>query len=110
MSGTDDRPQPRVRPRPAPTSGDPARPPVPPAAPAPAAVPTEALPSVRGRRAQPLVQLNTRVLPLLDDLVALIGDRRGMSKRDVVETALRTAYPSEYAELVAREQARERAS
>lgn len=112
MSGTDERPQPRVRPRPAPANGDPALPPVLPAAHPPAAVagPAGAPPSVRGRRAQPLVQLNTRVLPLLDDLVALVGDRQGMSKRDVVENALRTAYPSEYAELVAREQARGRAS
>lgn len=106
MSGTDDRPQPRPRPRPAPTVGDPARP----VGPVPAAAPTEAPAPPRGRRAQPLVQLNTRVVPLLDELVAVIVEQRGMSKREVIETALRTAYPAEYRALVEREQARERPS
>ncbi|WP_179166882.1 hypothetical protein [Streptomyces sp. CB03238] len=50
------------------------------------------------------------MLPLLDELVAVVGDRRGMSKRDVVEHALREAYPAEYEALLARERARERAS
>lgn len=99
----DERPRPRPRPAPQ-TEEDPARPsgstaPQPPAA--------------RGRPrrgAQALVQLNTRVLPLLDELVALVGDNHGISKREVIETALMKAYPAEYKWLVAREQARERES
>lgn len=47
---------------------------------------------------------------MLDDLVALVQDRRGMSKRDVVETALKRAYPAEYKELLASKQASEQAS
>jgi hypothetical protein len=91
----DERPSPRPRgPRPAPLADDPALPPAPPQTSPPAAAP-----AVRTRRAQPLVQLNTRVAPVLDELVALIVDSRGMSKRDVVEHALRTAYPDEYAAL-----------
>ncbi|MFC8480224.1 hypothetical protein ACFUC0_24270, partial [Bacillus subtilis] len=83
MSSTDDeRPTPRTRPRPARTGGDPARPAPsdPPAAPAPApaAMPGDVR---RAGRAQPLVQLNTRVLPILDDLVALVQDEQGISKR-----------------------------
>ncbi|MFF4756329.1 hypothetical protein [Streptomyces sp. NPDC001270] len=37
--------------------------------------------------------------PLLDDLMALVGERQGMSKRDVIEYALKTAYSREYASL-----------
>lgn len=101
----DERPKPR--PRPAPSGEDPARP----SGAAPAAPP--AAPPVRGRPrrgAQALVQLNTRVLPLLDELVAVVGESRGMSKREVVETALMKAYPAEYKTLLAREQASERES
>lgn len=100
----DDRPT--ARPRPAPTGDDPARP-------SGSAPTTPPPPPPRGRPrrgAQPLVQLNTRVLPVLDDLVALVQDRRGMSKRDVVETALKRAYPAEYKELLASKQASEQAS
>ncbi|MCG0069806.1 hypothetical protein L0F81_42305 [Streptomyces tricolor] len=53
------------------------------------------------------MQLNTRVEPLLDELVALVVGSRGMSKRDVVENALKVAYPAEYQALVARERASE---
>lgn len=67
-----------------------------PPAPASAQVPPA---PVRGRRARALVQLNTRVSPLLDDLMALVGERQGMSKRDVIEYALKTAYSREYASL-----------
>jgi hypothetical protein len=98
---SDDRPNPR--PRPLPTGGDPAVPSTAPAS-VPAAVPA-AVPA-RGRRAsRALVTLNTRVEPLLDDLVDLICQTQGMSKRDVVETALKKAYASEYRALLAREQA-----
>jgi hypothetical protein len=50
------------------------------------------------------------VLPLLDELVAVIVERQGMSKREVIENALRTAYPTEYRALVAREEASKRES
>ncbi len=96
--GAEDRPQPRERgPRPAPAGPDPARPAV-------SALPTA--PAVR-RRSKAVVQLNTRVEPLLDELVALVVGSRGMSKRDVVENALKVAYPAEYQALVARERASE---
>ncbi len=102
MSTDDERPVPRTRPRPARTAGDPARPApsVPPAAAAPASMPRGGR---RAGRAQPLVQLNTRVLPVLDELVALVQDEQGISKREVVEHALRTAYPAEYRRLTEQE-------
>lgn len=56
------------------------------------------------------MQLNTRVLPVLDDLVALVQDRRGISKRDVVENALKKAYPAEYKEVLASRRASEHES
>ncbi|WP_411093589.1 hypothetical protein [Streptomyces sp. 049-1] len=49
------------------------------------------------------MQLNTRVLPVLDELVALVQDEQGISKREVVEHALRTAYPAEYRRLTEQE-------
>jgi hypothetical protein len=55
------------------------------------------------------VQLNTRVTPLLDELVAVVGEDRDMSKREVVESALMKAYATEYKALLARRQASERA-
>jgi hypothetical protein len=87
--------RPTPRPRPAPVAEDPARPS---GGPPP-------LPPVRGRvrkGPEPLVQLNTRVPVVLDELVALVQDTRGLSKREVVELALRTAYAVEYQELLAR--------
>ncbi|WP_161990417.1 hypothetical protein [Streptomyces alboflavus] len=47
---------------------------------------------------------------MLDDLVAAVMDNRGITKREVIETALTKAYPTEYKQLLAREQARERES
>lgn len=46
--------------------------------------------------------------PVPQHLVAVIGQTQGLSKREVVEHALRTAYPREYRALVEREQAGER--
>ncbi|MEU1121808.1 MULTISPECIES: hypothetical protein [unclassified Streptomyces] len=55
------------------------------------------------------MQLNTKIVPLLSELVGVVSDDRLMSKREVVEEALMKAYPIEYAQLVAREQASKRA-
>lgn len=101
---SDERPTPRLRPAP-PVEGsdDPARPSRTP--------PADPLPSSPGRgrprRSQATVQLNTRVLPLLDDLVTLVVEEHGLSKREVIETALKKAYPAEYRRLLARERASE---
>ncbi len=98
---SDDRPNPRPRggggPRPAPDENqDPIDPPggrpTPPPEPAP---PPAAKPRVR-RGPQTAAQLNTRVDPILNDLVAEVSDQRGWTKRDVVEHALKTAYEAEY--------------
>ncbi|SCG10024.1 hypothetical protein GA0115255_126603 [Streptomyces sp. Ncost-T6T-2b] len=95
-----DRDRPEPRPRSAPQEPDPAVPrgdreTAPPAVPPPL-----------GRRRGPAitVQLNTRVDPEVDSLVAHVGDVRGWSKRETVENALRLAYGKELQEL------RERAS
>lgn len=104
MSTDDERPVPRTRPRPARAGGDPARPPSP-SAPPPAAPASVARGGRRAGRAQALVQLNTRVVPVLDELVALVQEERGISKREVVEHALRQAYPVEYRRLMAQEDA-----
>ncbi|GAA2105752.1 hypothetical protein GCM10009801_81920 [Streptomyces albiaxialis] len=93
MSKEDERPDPRNRrrpPRPDPTEGqDPA---TPPATPAPA--------RGRARRsfrtADTYVQLNTRIDPLLSELIEEVSSDRRWSKRDVVEEALKAAYPEEY--------------
>lgn len=45
---------------------------------------------------------------MLDELVAEIQESRGISKREVVESALMRAYPAEYKALLARKQASER--
>lgn len=42
---------------------------------------------------------------MLDELVALVQEERGVSKREVVEHALRQAYPAEYRRLTAEEDA-----
>lgn len=73
----------RSRPQPAPDESiDPVVPTTPAATPAlePARVP---------RRRQATVQLGVRVTEDLADLVAAEADRRGISQREVVETALR---------------------
>jgi hypothetical protein len=103
----DERPTPRRRgegsgPRPAP---DEHKDPIEPKAPAPAdtdgasaaaPAPTASVrPRIR-RGPQTVAQLNTRVDPILNDLVAEVSDQRGWTKRDVVEHALKTAYKAEY--------------
>ncbi len=96
----DGRPPPRTRsrrrPEPDPTEGrDPITPPVAPAR-----------GRARGiRSADAYVQLNTRVDPVLSELIEEVSSERRWSKRDVVEEALRAAYP----ELYQRVQARHRA-
>ncbi|MEU2346962.1 hypothetical protein ABZ745_35055 [Streptomyces sp. NPDC013082] len=42
------------------------------------------------------MQLNTRITPELDEVIALAMERWGLSKRDAVEGALRAAYPDEW--------------
>ncbi|MFB7030977.1 MULTISPECIES: hypothetical protein [unclassified Streptomyces] len=56
------------------------------------------------------VQLNTRVDPELDDLVAYVGELQGWSKRETIENALRKAYASELKSLKASTRASEEAS
>ncbi|GGZ30475.1 hypothetical protein [Streptomyces nitrosporeus] len=81
MSETEDaRPVPRLRAwldQPAPDAG----------------APVPAVPAAR--RARALMQLNTRITPELNDVIALAMDRWGLSKRATVEAALRAAYPDE---------------
>ncbi|WP_323452097.1 hypothetical protein [Streptomyces yaizuensis] len=69
--------------------------------------PSPAPPARRRRGPAPLVQLNTRVVPELDELVAYVGDERGWSKRDTVEHALRKTYAAELKKLQARKSASE---
>lgn len=97
----DERPTPRVRNIPPDPSEaqDPVVPPggtdTPPPAP------------VFGRRRGPQIsaQLNTRVDPVLTDLVEYVSNVRGLSKRDVVEHALKTAYRAELRTLTASKEA-----
>ncbi|MFJ8166496.1 hypothetical protein ACIRBY_37030 [Streptomyces sp. NPDC096136] len=56
------------------------------------------------------MQLNTRVDPDVDELVAFVGDKQGWSKRETVEHALKKAYAAEFKELKARKEASERGS
>ncbi|MEU0705378.1 hypothetical protein ABZ513_31830 [Streptomyces bacillaris] len=42
------------------------------------------------------MQLNTRITPELDGVLAAAMEQRGLSKRDAVEEALRVAYPEEW--------------
>lgn len=88
---SDERPTPRPRgegsgPRPAPDEHqDPIDP------------PAATLVRPRRRRGpQTVAQLNTRVDPLLNDLVAEVSEQRGWTKRDVIEHALKTAYKAEF--------------
>lgn len=98
----DERPNPRPRggggPRPAPDENqDPIDPPGGRANPPESASPPAAAPKTRNRRGpQTVAQLNTRVDPILNDLVAEVSDQRGWTKRDVVEHALKTTYKAEY--------------
>lgn len=103
---SDDRPAPRPRggggPRPAPDENqDPIDPPHERPSPPPEADrPPPVAARARARRGpQTVAQLNTRVDPILNDLVAEVSDQRGWTKRDVVEHALKTAYKAEYREL-----------
>ncbi|MGW1767182.1 hypothetical protein ACWCQL_24325 [Streptomyces sp. NPDC002073] len=101
-----ERERPAARPRPAPEATDPA---VPRAEdvggpPSPVSAPR------RRRGPAATVQLNTRVDPDVDELVAYVGDMRGWSKRETVEHALRKAYAAEIKELKATKEASERLS
>lgn len=85
----DKRPTPRTRPTPAPETPDPAIPHGERETPSPAA------PLRRRKGAQPTVQLNSRVLPILSDLVDEVVAETGWSKREVLENALRKTYPKQ---------------
>jgi hypothetical protein len=97
---TDERPTPRRRgegsgPRPAP---DEAHDPIVPNTETIKADPQPAV-AVRPRRRrgpQTVTQLNTRVDPILNDLVGEVSEQRGWSKREVIEHALKTAYKAEF--------------
>ncbi|WP_143169160.1 hypothetical protein [Streptomyces sp. NBRC 110465] len=99
-----DRDRPSPRPRSAPETPDPAVPKG--AQPSRDEVPPP--PPVRRRRGPaPTIQLNTRVAPEVDELVAHVCDVRGWSKREAVEFALKRTYARELREI---EAARENAS
>lgn len=104
MSTEDERPQPRARrraPVPDPSEG---QDPVTPRASPP---PSPARGRARGgfRTADTYVQLNTRVDPLLSKLIEEVSSERRWSKRDVVEEALKTAYPEVFQMLQERHRA-----
>jgi hypothetical protein len=97
---SDERPEPRRRggggpePRPAPDEHeDPIHPSSGRAGPSDSAEPVK--PRFR-RGPQTVAQLNTRVDPILNDLVAEVSEQRGWTKREVVEHALKAAYKAEY--------------
>jgi len=97
--GNDGRPTPRERrrrPMPDPTEGreDPATP-----------SPARGRARRSFRTADPYVQLNTRVDPLLSELIEEVSSERRWSKRDVVEEALKVAYPEVYQMVLARNRA-----
>ncbi len=102
-----DHARPPARPRAAPPAEDPAVPKN--AAPVAAQTPPSPLPAPARRRRGPAatIQLNTRVDPEVDALVAYVCDVRGWSKREAVEFALAKTYARELREI---ELARERES
>lgn len=95
-----DRDRPSPRPRSAPQAPDPAVPKgrdVQPSS-------DEELPTPPTRRRRgpaPTIQLNTRVDPVVDELVAYVCDGRGWSKREAVEWAIKKAYAKELREIEA---------
>lgn len=60
-------------------------------APTPATL-TAAAPLPTRRKAEPTVQLGTRVAVSVDEILTAAAQRTGATKRDLIEHAIRTAY------------------